>query len=171
MELQRRLGIPGATAIGVASMLGAGVFVVWAPATAAAGAAVLLALPLAAVIAALNATSTTRLAMRHPVSGGAYAYGRAELGPNAGFVAGVLFLLGKTASVAAIALVGGGYLWHGYERPIAVALVVVLAAVNATGVRSTAIVSAVAAAVVIVVLVTVLGLSLPDADPARLTGD
>ena len=171
MELQRRLGIPGATAIGVASMLGAGVFVVWAPATAAAGSAVLLARPLAAAIAALNATSTTRLAMRHPVSGGAYAYGRAELGPTAGFIAGVLFLLGKTASVAAIALVGGGYLWPGYERPIAVGLVVVLAAVNATGVRSTAIVSAVAAAVVIVVLVTVLGLSLPDADPARLTGD
>ena len=68
MELQRRLGIRGATAIGVASMLGAGVFVVWAPATAAAGSAVLVALPLAAAIAALNATSTTRLAMRHPVS-------------------------------------------------------------------------------------------------------
>ena len=41
------------------------------------------------------------------------------------------------------------------------ALVLVLAALNATGVRSTAIVSAVAAAVVIVVLVAVLGVSLP----------
>jgi APA family basic amino acid/polyamine antiporter len=170
-QLQRRLGIPGATAIGVASMLGAGVFVVWAPATAAAGSAVLLALPLAAAIAALNATSTTRLAMRHPVSGGAYAYGRAELGPTAGFAAGVLFLLGKTASVAAIALVGAGYLWPGYERPVAVGLVLVLAALNAPGVRSTAIVSAIAAAVVIVVLVTVLGLSLPHADAARLAGE
>jgi APA family basic amino acid/polyamine antiporter len=170
-RLRRRLGIPGATAIGVASMLGAGVFVVWGPATAAAGSAVLIALPLAAAIAALNATSTTRLAMRYPVSGGAYAYGRAELGPTIGFAAGFLFLLGKTASVAAIALVGGSYLVPGFERPIAVGLVLVLAAVNATGVRSTAIVSAVAAAVVIVVLVAVLGLSLPDADPARLAGE
>ncbi len=141
------------------------------PATAAAGSAVLVALPLAAAIAALNAASTTRLAMRHPVSGGAYAYGRAELGPMAGFSAGFLFLLGKTASVAAIALVGGSYLWPGSERPVAVALVVVLAALNATGVRSTAIVSAVAAAVVIVVLVAVLGVSLPGADVARLAGD
>jgi len=170
-RLQRRLGIPGATAIGVASMLGAGVFVVWAPATAAAGSAVLVALPLAALIAALNATSTTRLAMRHPVSGGAYAYGRAEIGPTAGFAAGLLFLLGKTASVTAIALVGGSYLWPGYERPLAIGLVLVLAVVNATGVRSTAIVSAVAAALVIVVLVAVLGLSLPDADAARLGGE
>jgi APA family basic amino acid/polyamine antiporter len=162
--LRRRLGIPGATAIGVASMLGAGVFVVWAPATAAAGSAVLVALPLAAVIAALNATSTIRLAMRHPVSGGAYAYGRAEIGPTAGFAAGLLFLLGKTASVAAIALVGGEYLWPGAGRPVAVALVLVLAAINATGVRTTAVVSAVAAGVVIVVLLLVLALSLPAAD-------
>jgi APA family basic amino acid/polyamine antiporter len=169
--LQRRLGIPAATAIGVASMLGAGVFVVWAPATAAAGSLVLLALPLAAAIAALNATSTTRLAMRHPVSGGAYAYGRAEVGPATGFAAWLLFLLGMTESVAAIALVGGGYLWPGYERPLAVGLVVVLAALNATGVRSTAVVSAIAAGIVIVVLVLVLTLSLPEADPGRLTGD
>ncbi len=170
-RLQRRLGIPGATAIGVASMLGAGVFVVWGPATAAAGSAVLLALPLAAAIAALNAASTTRLAMRYPVAGGAYAYGRAELGPTAGFSAGLLFLVGKTASVAAIALVGGSYLWPGFERTVAIGLVIVLAAVNATGVRSTAVVSAVAAAVVIVVLVAVLGVSLPGADVSRLGGE
>jgi APA family basic amino acid/polyamine antiporter len=163
-KLQRRLGIPGATAIGVASMLGAGVFIVWAPAAAAAGSAVLVALPLAALIAALNATSTIRLAMRHPVSGGAYAYGRAELGPTAGFAAGLLFLLGKTASVAAIALVGGEYLWPGAGRPVAVALVLLLAAINATGVRTTAVVSAVAAGIVIAVLVVVLALSLPSAD-------
>lgn len=168
--LKRRLGIPGATAIGVASMLGAGIFAVWGPATAAAGSAVLVALPLAAAIAGLNAASTTRLAMRHPVSGGAYAYGRAEFGPAAGFSAGLLFLVGKTASVAAIALVGGSYLWPGAERPVAIALVIVLAGVNATGVRSTAIVSAVAAGVVIVVLVVVLGVSIPDADLSRLAG-
>jgi len=154
--LQRRLGIPGAAAIGVASMLGAGVFFVWAPATAAAGAAVLIALPLAATIAALNAASTIRLAMRHPVSGGAYAYGRVELGEVPGFIAGCLFLLGKTASVAAIGLIAGGYLWPGAERIVAVGLIVVLAGLNATGVRTTALVSAIAAGIVVVVLGTVL---------------
>lgn len=137
-------------------MLGAGIFFVWAPATAAAGGAVLVALPLAAAIAILNAISTTRLAMRYPTSGGAYAYGRAVIGERTGFVAGVLFLLGKTASVAAIGLIAGGYLWPGFERVVAVGLVIVLALVNATGVRSTAIVSAIAAGVVIVALVTAL---------------
>ncbi|HEY4225627.1 MAG TPA: APC family permease [Pseudolysinimonas sp.] len=155
-QLQRRLGIPSATAIGVASMLGAGIFFVWAPAAADAGAGILFALPIAALVAALNALSTTRLAMAHPVSGGAYAYGRAELGPVPGFIAGVLFLVGKTASVAAIASIAGAYLWPAYEKPVAVAAVVVLAVVNATGIRSTAVVSMVIAAAVVAVLVTVL---------------
>lgn len=157
--------MPGAAAIGVASMLGAGIFFVWAPATAAAGSAVLIALPLAAVIAVLNATSTIRLAMRHPVSGGAYAYGRAELGPLPGFVAGVLFLLGKTASVAAIGLIAGGYLWPGAERVVAAGLIVVLAAINATGVRATALVSAIAAGLVVAALVVVLGIGAASAGP------
>ena len=175
-QLQRRLGIPAATAIGVASMLGAGIFFVWAPAAADAGAGILLALPLAGVVAALNALSTTRLAMAHPVSGGAYAYGRAELGPVPGFVAGVLFLVGKTASVAAIASIAGAYLWPEFERPVAVAAVIVLAIVNATGIRSTAVVSTVVAALVVAVLITVLivttvqGAGLPPRSPIAVSG-
>ena len=175
-ELQRRLGIPAATAIGVASMLGAGIFFVWAPAAGDAGAGILFALPLAGLVAALNALSTTRLAMAHPVSGGAYSYGRAELGAVPGFVAGVLFLVGKTASVAAIASIAGAYLWPPFERPVAVAAVVVLAIVNATGIRSTAIVSTVVAALVVAVLVTVLvvtavqGAGVPPHSPVVVAG-
>jgi APA family basic amino acid/polyamine antiporter len=151
-------------------MLGAGVFFVWAPATAAAGGAVLIALPIAAAIAALNAASTIRLAMRHPVSGGAYAYGRAELGELPGFIAGCLFLLGKIASVAAIGLIAGGYLWPGSERIVAIGLIVVLAGLNATGVRTTAAVSGLVAAIVVVVLIVVLvvglGATYGDTAPA-----
>jgi len=175
-QLQRRLGIPAATAIGVASMLGAGIFFVWAPAAADAGAGILLALPLAGLVAALNALSTTRLAMAHPVSGGAYAYGRAELGPVPGFVAGVLFLAGKTASVAAIASIAGAYLWPEFARPVAVAAVIALAIVNATGIRSTAVVSTVIASLVVAVLVTVLivtavqGAGVPPRSPVAVTG-
>lgn len=175
-QLQRRLGIPAATAIGVASMLGAGIFFVWAPAAGDAGAGILIALPVAAAVAALNALSTTRLAMAHPVSGGAYAYGRAELGPLPGFIAGVLFLVGKTASVAAIASIAGAYLWPEFARPIAVAAVVVLGIVNATGIRSTAVVSTIIAGAVVAVLVTVLivtavqGAGAPPRSPVALTG-
>ncbi|MER7475226.1 amino acid permease, partial [Micromonospora sp. NPDC000018] len=38
-QLARRLGVPDAVVIGLGSMLGAGVFVVFAPAAAAAGGA------------------------------------------------------------------------------------------------------------------------------------
>ncbi len=136
-------------AIGLASMVGAGVFFVWAPAAAVAGSGLLIGLLIAAVVATLNALSSAQLAMAHPVSGGAYAYGRALLGPWWGFSAGWLFLAGKTASAGAIALIAGGYLWPGNERLVAVAVILVLGTVNALGVRSTARVSGVVVAVVL----------------------
>jgi len=69
-------------------MLGTGAFAVWTPALSLAGGALLVALVLAALVAALNATSTAALARDLPEAGGAYAYGRAFLGRPAGLVAG-----------------------------------------------------------------------------------
>ena len=172
-ELQRRLGVPTATAIGVAAMLGVGIFFVWAPAARAAGAALLIGLAIAALVATLNALSTTQLAMAHPVSGGAYSYGRAELSPTAGFAAGALFLFGKTASVAAIALVAGAYLAPGFERWVAVALVLVLSLVNASGIRSTAVVSFVIATLVVVAIIMTLvvaGSRIAEPEPGAVVG-
>jgi APA family basic amino acid/polyamine antiporter len=164
-DLQRHLGIPGAAAIGVASMLGAGIFFVWAPAAEAAGSGLLIALGIAAVLAGLNALSTTRLAVIHPVAGGGYVYAGAYLGPTPAFVAGMLFLFGKTASVAAIAGVAASYLWPAAAGPLAAALVLGLAAINAAGIRATAVTSAVVAAVVVVFLVTVLTTAAADLPP------
>lgn len=155
--LVRRIGTGQAVGIGLASMVGAGVFYVWAPAAAAAGGALLVGLVLAGIVASLNALSTAQLAMAHPVSGGAYAYGRATIGPWTGFAAGWLFVCGKTASVGAIALIAGSYLWPEQAKPVAVAVVAVLAGVNATGIRSTARVSLVIVAVVGAGLVTLIG--------------
>jgi basic amino acid/polyamine antiporter, APA family len=163
-ELQRRLGVPGAIVVGLSAMIGAGVFFVWAPAAKAAGSWLLLALLVAALVAVANALSTTQLAMAYPVSGGAYTYGRSLLGPRAGFSAGVLFLTGKTASVAAISLVAGQYLLPGAPKLLAVAALVVLAVVNISGIRSTAAISAVVVSVVLIGLVATLGLSLPAAN-------
>ncbi len=147
------IGVPTATGVGVAAMLGAGVFSVWGPATALAGAGVLAALGLAIVIAALNATSTTRLARAHPQSGGVFAFGRAMDAPALGFAAGTLFLFGKVASAAAIARVAGDYLAPQFAGPVAAILLLLLAAVNASGVRSTAVASAVTAVIVVAALV------------------
>lgn len=143
------IGVPTATGVGVAAMLGAGIFSVWAPATALAGAGVLAALGIAILIAALNATSTTRLARAYPQSGGVFAFGLAMGAPRLAFAAGTLFLFGKVASAAAIARVAGEYLAPEFAGPVAAGLLLGLAAVNASGVRSTAIVSAATAVIVV----------------------
>lgn len=158
--LQRSLGTGRAMAIGLASMIGAGVFFVWAPAAKAAGNGLLIGLMIAAVVAVLNALSSAQLAIVHPVSGGTYAYARATVGPWTGFAAGWLFLTGKTASVGAIALIAGGYLWPDHARFVAVLAVVVLALINMTGIRSTATISVAIVAVVLVGLAAVASMAL-----------
>lgn len=80
-ELRRSLGQRDAVAIGMGSMVGAGLFAVWGPATSAAGRWVLVALVVAAVVALCNALSSTALAARYPSAGGTYVYGRERLGP------------------------------------------------------------------------------------------
>ncbi len=138
-SLQRRLGLGDAVFIGLGSMVGAGVFAVWAPAADAAGTGLLIGLAIAAVVAFGNATSSAQLAAAHPMSGGTYAYGRAELGPWWGFLAGWGFVVGKIASCAAMALTFAAYAApSGWERPFAVAAVVVLTTVNWFGVTRTA---------------------------------
>lgn len=154
--LERRIGVPGAIAIGLGAMIGAGLFSVWGPAVGIAGPWLPLALVLAGAVATMNALSTAQLAMEHPVAGGAYAYGRAEAGERVGFAAGWMFLTGKTASAAAIAVVAGRHLWPEHAVPVAIAAVVVLASLNMAGVRVTAWASAALVAVVLAVVVAAL---------------
>lgn len=138
-SLQRRLGLGDAVFVGLGAMIGAGVFAVWAPAADAAGTGLLVGLAIAAIVAFGNATSSAQLAAAHPTSGGTYAYGRAELGPWWGFVAGWGFVIGKTASCAAMALTFAAYAAPpGWERPVALAAVVALTAVNWFGITRTA---------------------------------
>lgn len=137
--LARRLGTFDAVMIGLGSMIGAGVFAAFTPAAAAAGSGLLVGLVVAAVVAYCNATSSAQLAAVYPTSGGTYVYGRERLGPWAGFLAGWGFVIGKTASAAAMAMTFAAYAAPaGWERPVAIAAVVLLAAVNYHGVTRTA---------------------------------
>jgi basic amino acid/polyamine antiporter, APA family len=136
-------------------MIGAGVFVALAPAAAAAGTGLLAGLAVAAVVAYCNATSSARLATRYPQSGGTYVYGRERLGEFWGYLAGWGFIVGKTASCAAMALTVGYYAWPAQAHAIAVATVAVLTAINYAGVQKSALVTRVIVAVVLVVLAIV----------------
>lgn len=170
--LPRRLGLTDSVVIGLASMIGAGVFVAFAPAAAAAGDLLPVALAVAALLAYCNATSTARLAARYPVSGGAYVYGRERLGAFWGYLAGWGFTVGKTASCAAMALTIGAYAWPEHARVVAVAAVVAITAIDYTGIQKSALVTRVLVAAVLAVLaaVVVVGLS-GDDDAARAVLD
>ncbi|MGX5697527.1 APC family permease [Agromyces soli] len=161
--LARRVGLRDAVVIGLASMIGAGVFSVWVPAARAAGAWLLLGLAVAAFVAYANATSTGRLAARHPSSGGAYLYGRLELGEWPGFLAGWGFVIGKTASCAAMAMTVADYLVPSeWQRPAAVAAVVLVSGLNLLGITRTARAAAIIVTIVLAVLAIVLAAGTTD---------
>nr|BFE69979.1 hypothetical protein GCM10020092_032800 [Actinoplanes digitatis] len=169
-RLQRRLGLFDAVVVGLGSMIGAGIFAALAPAAAAAGSGLLIGLAVAAVVAYCNATSSARLAARYPSSGGTYVYGRERLGAFWGYLAGWGFVVGKTASCAAMALTVGSYLWPQQAHAVAVAAVVALTAVNYAGVQKAAWLTRAIVAVVLAVLAAVVTacLASPTADTGRL---
>ena len=168
--LQRRLGTFDAVTIGLGSMIGAGIFVALAPAAAAAGTGLLIGLAVAAVVAYCNATSSARLAALYPQSGGTYVYGRERLGEFWGYTAGWSFVVGKTASCAAMALTVGYYVSPDWAHAFAVAAVVALTAVNYAGIQKSALLTRVIVALVLAVLaaVVVVILGFGDADGTRL---
>lgn len=151
-ELRRVLGVRGATVVGLGAMLGTGVFAAWTPAVQLAGGALLVALALAAVVAALNATSTASLARVLPQSGGAYAYGRAFLSRPAGVLAGYAFVLGKSASAGAAALTIGAYAWPGHERAVGLVAVGIALILDLRGIVKSVRVTALLVAFVLAVL-------------------
>ena len=138
--LVRRLGTTDAVMIGLGSMIGAGVFAAFGPAAKAAGTGLLIGLVMAAMIAYCNAVASAQLAAVYPTSGGTYVYGRERLGDWWGFAAGWGFVIGKTASCAAMALTSpptpcpAGWA----QRLAAVVAVVGLAALNYRGITKTA---------------------------------
>ncbi|MEU3730307.1 amino acid permease [Streptomyces sp. NPDC033538] len=169
-ELRRTLGVGDAVVVGLGSMIGAGIFVALAPAARAAGSGLLLGLALAAVVAYCNATSSARLATRYPASGGTYVYGRERLGEFWGYLAGWSFVVGKTASCAAMALTVGAYVWPEHAHVVAVAAVAALTAVNYGGIQKSAWLTRTIVAVVLTVLASVVavGLGSGRSDVGRL---
>lgn len=169
--MPRRLGTLDAVTIGLGAMIGAGIFVALGPAAAAAGPWLLTGLGIAAAVAYCNATASARLAARYPQSGGTYVYGRERLGAFWGYTAGFSFVVGKTASCAAMALTIGFYLWPGHAHAIAVAAVVALTALTYLGIEKSALLTRLVVAGVLGVLTAVVVLVLGFGAPAgRVAG-
>ena len=164
--LARALGLGDAVVIGLGSMIGAGVFAAFAPAAEAAGTGLLIGLAIAAVVAYCNATASAQLAAQYPTSGGTYVYGRERLGEWCGFLAGWGFVVGKTASCAAMALTAAAYLAPpSWQRPVAVVAVLALVAVNYRGVTRTARLTRIIVVLVLLALAVTVAASLGGGQP------
>src|SRR6201998_3443186 len=173
-ELARRLGTGDAVVIGLGSMMGAGVFAAFGPAARAAGVGLLLGLAMAAAVAYCNATASAQFAAVYPTSGGTYIYGREQLGPWWGFAAGGGFVVGKTASWAALSLTIGTYALPGpwwAQRLVAIAAVVGLTALNYRGVTKTAVLARILLACTLFSLaVVVIAIAVAGVHPSNLSG-
>lgn len=141
-QLRREVGLLGAVALGLGSIIGTGVFVSIGIAAGVAGPSVVLAIVLAALVALCNALSSAQLAAVHPVSGGTYEYAYLRLSPTLGFTAGWMFLCAKSASAATAALGFAGYLLHElgidggrWLSPVAAAAAITVTCIVLAGIR------------------------------------
>lgn len=162
-----------AIAIGLAAILGAGIFAVIAPAAKIAGPALLVSFAIGAFVALCNALSSAQLAAVFPRSGGTYEFGRRMLGPWWGFSAGWMFLIANTVGPGAIALAFGGYLNAAVgvvpARTAAVIAALAWTMLNAGGIRRSVRVTDVVVVLSILSLLAVVVIGLPSARASNLT--
>jgi APA family basic amino acid/polyamine antiporter len=167
-QLKRQVGLGGAILLGLGSIVGTGVFVSLGLAVGVAGNWAVCALAIATVLATMNALSSAQLAANHPVSGGTYAYGYRYLGPQLGFVAGLSFLLAKSASAAAAAIGLVSYVsalagWGNLPvNLLAAGVVMLMTGLVATGLRRANLVNALLVGATLLALFSLIGVAAND---------
>jgi len=98
--LERSIGLFGATAIGVGTMIAGGIFVLSGLAVANVGAAAAVSFVLAAVVASVTALTYAEFATIYTVDGGGYAYVAEVFDSDWSYLVGWLLVLGYPASAA-----------------------------------------------------------------------
>jgi APA family basic amino acid/polyamine antiporter len=146
-ELRREIGLFGAVAYGVGTIVGAGVYALIGVAAGRAGNAVWLSFVIAAVVALFSGLSYARLSSIFPVSGAEYVYVEEAYQTRRGaFIVGWLVMLSSLISASAVALGFGGYVqaYFAVPAPVSAALlIIVLSAVNFIGIKESMMVNVV----------------------------
>jgi APA family basic amino acid/polyamine antiporter len=154
--LRREIGLFGAIAYGVGTILGAGIYALIGVAAGKAGNAVWLAFAIAAAIALLSGLSYAKLSSFFPSSGAEYVYVQEAFGSKFwAFIVGWLVLISSIISGAAVALGFGGYLFSIIGLPVALGasvLIVSMSLVNYVGIKESLAVN------VILTLIELLGI-------------
>ena len=160
--LVKALGLFSATTLVMGSMIGSGIFIVAADIGRQVNSPGLLILTwvITAVLTIIAALSYGELAAAMPHAGGQYVYLREAFGPLSGFLFGwTMFLVIQTGTIAAVAvafakftgvfvpwfsasnyLIGSGKVGVTTQQLLAIAIIVLLTAVNTRGIRTGALV-------------------------------
>ena len=174
VELERTIGLVGGLAIGIGTMIGAGIFVFPGLAAENAGLAATLSFAIGGLIALLVALPTSELATAMPRSGGGYYFISRGMGTAYGAVVGLGLWLGLVFA-SAFYLVGLGhyasavFVELGVDLPgtpvVGVGLVfgVALTALSIGGTENTASIQNVVVGVLLVVLTAFLSYGILDA--------
>ena len=107
--LDRRLGLYGATMVGISAMLGAGIFVLSGVAMKHAGPGAMLAFGLNGLITLVTAFSFAELAAAFPESGGSYVFARKVFPIGGAFAAGWVLWMAYLVAAALYALGFGSF--------------------------------------------------------------
>jgi amino acid transporter/nucleotide-binding universal stress UspA family protein len=109
-KLAKDLGLVSALAIGIGTMIGAGIFVLPGVAARAAGPVVVVSFVIGGVIAMINGLAVSELGTAMPKAGGAYYYINRSLGPMFGSIAGMGDWMGLAFASAFYCIGFGQYL-------------------------------------------------------------
>jgi basic amino acid/polyamine antiporter, APA family len=137
-RLKRALGLPLAVLYGLGVTIGAGIYVLIAPAAARAGMHAPFAFLVAALVMAPSAASFAELGSRLPQSAGEATYVRAGLRSEAlALIVGLLVVAAAVISAATVSRGSAGYIQVFLDLPFAcivVAVVLLMGAVTAWGI-------------------------------------
>lgn len=128
------LRLADAAGAGLAAIIGGGLFVVFAPAAAAAGEQLTWAVVLAAVVTIVNVTSAVRLSATHRSPIGTHVHGRDRLGIAWGHLAAWAHVCGLVSACAALALTVGIHLWPTSPKVVGVVVVLVVLGLHSLGI-------------------------------------
>ena len=107
--LKRSIGVFGAASVGIANIIGAGIFVISGIAAGLAGPSVILSFLIAGLISLLTALSTAELSSFITKTGAAYAFSERAYGRLPGFTVGWFMYFGRIVSASAVSIGFAGY--------------------------------------------------------------
>jgi len=170
-----RIGLPTASALYIAAVLGTGILVLPGLGVDAAGPASILAVGIVLVLSIPLAGTFAALAGRYPDGGGVATFVRLALGDTAARATGYWFLFGVGFGAPVVAALGGEYLTaalgldRGWVAPIGIGFLCVALVLALFGLRVSGGVQLGLSALLVVVVVGVIASASPAVDPANFT--